>query len=312
MAFKDEKHVGMVSNFTGNGIHCRGAYTYFQTPDPTGAIDPFTGTTKILDVATSVGFYSSNDNGTLYSEFVLDKGNLALSANNATLSNVTVWGANSILTQGRGDNRYLADSRVVSVNMSYGTDVFYGLRYSKTPTTPNDYFYAGTTLTASYGVVGVQLPSANLTSTVEFDPDDIFGGIRLRWNNMTVRLADGGFYSETGTANYSWSANSFITQGRADSRYATPSNLTAYLPTANFTWSNLTGKPTFATVATSGNYNDLSNTPAAYSLPTASATVLGGIKVGSNLTIANGVLSATSSGGSGGFQSGDTLNGGSY
>lgn len=47
-------------------------------------------------------------------------------------------------------------------------------------------------------------------------------------------------------------------------------------------------------VATSGSYNDLSNKPtipAAYSLPTASATVLGGVKVGSGLTITNGVLS---------------------
>jgi hypothetical protein len=54
-----------------------------------------------------------------------------------------------------------------------------------------------------------------------------------------------------------------------------------------------------ATVATSGNYNDLTNTPtvpAAYSLPNASASTLGGIKVGSNLSIdSNGVLSGVSS-----------------
>jgi hypothetical protein len=54
-----------------------------------------------------------------------------------------------------------------------------------------------------------------------------------------------------------------------------------------------------STVATSGSYNDLSNKPtipSAYTLPTASASVLGGVKVGSNLSIdANGVLSATAS-----------------
>ena len=54
-----------------------------------------------------------------------------------------------------------------------------------------------------------------------------------------------------------------------------------------------------STVATTGNYNDLSNKPAipsAYSLPTASASVLGGIKVGANLSIdTNGVLSAAGS-----------------
>jgi hypothetical protein len=54
-----------------------------------------------------------------------------------------------------------------------------------------------------------------------------------------------------------------------------------------------------STVATSGDYNDLSNKPtipSAYSLPVASASTLGGVKVGSNLSIdANGTLSAIAS-----------------
>ena len=57
-----------------------------------------------------------------------------------------------------------------------------------------------------------------------------------------------------------------------------------------------------ATVATSGSYNDLSNKPsipAAYSLPVATASVLGGVKAGSGVAIAgDGTISA--SGGSGG------------
>ena len=58
--------------------------------------------------------------------------------------------------------------------------------------------------------------------------------------------------------------------------------------------------PTLATVATSGNYNDLTNKPAAYSLPIASAAVLGGFKVGTGLSIdAQGVLNVTAGGGSG-------------
>ena len=55
-----------------------------------------------------------------------------------------------------------------------------------------------------------------------------------------------------------------------------------------------------STVATSGSYEDLTNKPtipAAYELPTASATTLGGVKVGSGLSITNGVLSATGGGG---------------
>lgn len=56
--------------------------------------------------------------------------------------------------------------------------------------------------------------------------------------------------------------------------------------------SSITG---LATVATSGSYADLSNKPsipAAYSLPVATATVLGGVKQGSNVTIgADGTVS---------------------
>lgn len=54
-----------------------------------------------------------------------------------------------------------------------------------------------------------------------------------------------------------------------------------------------------STVATSGSYNDLSDKPSipeAYELPVASATVLGGVKVGSGLSITNGVLAATGGG----------------
>ena len=51
-----------------------------------------------------------------------------------------------------------------------------------------------------------------------------------------------------------------------------------------------------ATVATSGSYNDLSDKPtipAAYSLPNATTSVKGGVKIGSNLTISSGTLSLT-------------------
>ena len=54
-------------------------------------------------------------------------------------------------------------------------------------------------------------------------------------------------------------------------------------------YSSLTGAPALATVATSGSYTDLSNKPtipSAYTLPAATATVLGGVKQGSNTTIA--------------------------
>lgn len=51
-----------------------------------------------------------------------------------------------------------------------------------------------------------------------------------------------------------------------------------------------------AKVATSGSYNDLANKPAipaAYSLPDATATVKGGVKIGGNITVASGTISLT-------------------
>lgn len=173
MAFKDTKIKGIISNNTGNGIHSFGAFRYFQYTDPV-EIDPATNLPLVVDVATQVGLFSSNDSGSNLTEIVLSPTNISISAPDATLSNVTVWSANSILTQGRGDARY--------------------------------YF-----------------------------------------------------------------AN----------------NPSSYITAACLTYANISG-----------------------TLPTATNTTLGAVKVGSNLTIANGVLSAT--GGGGGFQNGDTLNGGTY
>lgn len=53
----------------------------------------------------------------------------------------------------------------------------------------------------------------------------------------------------------------------------------------SYSWSEITSKPSFATVATSGSYNDLSNKPtipSQYTLPAASNSALGGIKLTSS------------------------------
>lgn len=66
-----------------------------------------------------------------------------------------------------------------------------------------------------------------------------------------------------------------------------------------YTWSEIGSKPTFATVATSGSYDDLTDKPtipSAYSLPTASSSTKGGIKVGSGLSISGETLSVNFSG----------------
>lgn len=53
-----------------------------------------------------------------------------------------------------------------------------------------------------------------------------------------------------------------------------------------------------AAVATSGSYDDLTNKPtipSAYTLPTASTTVMGGVKIGSNISVSSGTISITKS-----------------
>ena len=77
-------------------------------------------------------------------------------------------------------------------------------------------------------------------------------------------------------------------------------------------YSDLVGVPNLATVATSGSYNDLTNKPtipSAYTLPTASTSTLGGVKVdGTTITIANGIISAAA-GSSDWTSSGNTTTG---
>jgi hypothetical protein len=65
--------------------------------------------------------------------------------------------------------------------------------------------------------------------------------------------------------------NLYFTAARAISALA--STLSGYVTTAAFTWANLTGKPTFSTVATSGSYADLSNKPT-IPTPTTDASLL--------------------------------------
>lgn len=67
----------------------------------------------------------------------------------------------------------------------------------------------------------------------------------------------------------------------------TASTLTAYAKTTDL-----------SAVAKSGSYNDLSNKPnipSAYTLPNATSSTLGGVKVGSNISVSSGTISVTKS-----------------
>jgi predicted solute-binding protein len=142
----------------------------------------------------------------------------------------------------------------------------------------------------------VSLPdAANGTGTVmlEFFPEGTFRitdpyGNGFKYDPTSKSLA----VNETGVDPVPVD-KSYIIRKYADARYQA---IGSYLTPANLTYANITGKPTLATVATTGSYTDLSNTPASYSLPTATTSVLGGVKVdGSTITISSGVISAVSS-----------------
>lgn len=257
MAFKDNKIKGIISNNTGNGIHSFGAFQYFQYTDPV-LIDPATNAPLVVDVATQVGLFSSNDDGSNLTEIVLSPTNISISAPEATLSNVTVWSANSILTQGRADARYQN-----ATNNTY----------------------------------------ANLTGKPTFATVATSGSYNDLANTPNLSL----YYLANNPSGYITAA--CLTYGNIT---GTP-NLSLYQLVSTNTWANLTGKPTLANVATSGDYNDLSNKPASYTLPAATNSTLGGIIVGANLSVsANGTLSANIPAGGGGFANGDILNGGTF
>ena len=232
-------------------------------------------------------------------------GNVTLTANDVTTVANGIYQANG---------SYLNDVLTNLVTSYSSSEVVSGLRKS----TGSANFVSGGLTSPGLGIVGVV--AGNETSGIEFRTGGTFATMRIRQFAHTLIIRNSGFEVETGTANWSWSDNSILTQGRADSRYQNAANntwanltgkpttlsgygitdglttanaATTYLPIANFTYSNITGKPTLANVATSGNYNDLSNKPATYTLPAATNSTLGGIIVGSGLSITNGTLSAT-------------------
>jgi len=67
-------------------------------------------------------------------------------------------------------------------------------------------------------------------------------------------------------------------------------------PVTSLAWTAITERPTFATVATSGSYNDLSDKPsipAAYNLPAATTSTLGGIIVSTGLAVTSGTVTVS-------------------
>ena len=156
---------------------------------------------------------------------------------------------------------------------------------------------------------------------IHFNKKSTFNSQKLSANDANTQYQVGGIGSvQTGAPDINYQSIVYIKDSKEIWTHGQ-----FYGSAASVAWSAITGKPTFATVATSGSYNDLSNKPTiptslptpnsltftgattgtwngssaktvnipTYSLPTASASTLGGVKVGSGLSISNGVLSTS-------------------
>lgn len=115
--------------------------------------------------------------------------------------------------------------------------------------------------------------------------------------NVTISVSGGG---SSGGSNYTLPTASRSTLGGVKIGSGLTIN-TSGVVSADVTSSTLTAyaKATdLSAVAKSGSYNDLSNKPtipSAYTLPNATSSTLGGVKVGSNISVSNGTISLTKS-----------------
>lgn len=137
-----------------------------------------------------------------------------------------------------------------------------------------------TTNTDTHWTTGLKVgASATATANAAATNGNVFLNVL---DNTTVR--DFHNIVGSGATTVTSDANGKITISSTNTVYTHPTTHPA---------SMITG---LATVATSGSYNDLTNKPtipAAYSLPDATASVKGGVKIGSNLTVSSGTISLT-------------------
>lgn len=175
--------------------------------------------------------------------------------------------------------------------------------------------YHGTVVIATQNVSETSIGTAHVI-TVYGDPTGtISDAIRVVWNsgsrNYNVYFVPAtwskNFIHIRAIGNYmeNIDESKICTQFTTGTAPATTSGLTVVNAlTSNFNKFTYTHPSThaasmitgLATVATSGSYNDLSNKPtipAAYSLPAATSSALGGVKIGNNITYSDSTISLT-------------------
>lgn len=173
----------------------------------------------------------------------------------------------------------------------------------------------GTSITIADGVISAVNTGGSGTGTTDYTEltnKPQIGGVELTGNKTLTDLGiqpAGDYLVETDLADYAKTTD-------IPTDYLTEADLTGYVTTADLEGYVETGDlagyaqtSSLSAVATSGSYNDLTNKPTivtsyndltdkpdipeAYTLPTASTTTLGGVKVdGTTVTISGGVISA--------------------
>ena len=161
----------------------------------------------------------------------------------------------------------------------------------------------GITITIADGVISAVNTGGSETGTTDYTQltnKPQIGGVELTGNKTLTDLGiqpAGDYLVETDLADYVKTADleGYVETGDL-AGYAQTSSLSTVATSGSY--NDLTNKPTIIT-----SYNDLTDKPSipeAYTLPTASTTTLGGVKVdGTTVTIEDGVISAhaTSTGG---------------
>jgi hypothetical protein len=155
------------------------------------------------------------------------------------------------------------------------------------------------TTIAADGTISVAAPFSGSYGDLTGRPALFDGAYSSLTGKPTLGTAAAASSSDFAAASHTHALSSLTQSGATTGQTITWSG-TAWVASATVTslpYSSITGTPSLATVATSGSYADLTNKPAipsSYTLPTASSSVLGGIKVGSGLSIdGSSILSAS-------------------
>ena len=126
----------------------------------------------------------------------------------------------------------------------------------------------------------------------EYDPNWNFYKCTSGTKSSAVLVGNINEYGWNGGARLSGTPTApTATAGTNNTQIAT----TAFVQTAV---SSKVSASSLATVATSGSYNDLTNKPTipgAYTLPYATSSVLGGVKIGNNISVSSGTISLSQS-----------------